>query len=469
MSSFMDKDFLLYSDTAKNLYHEYAEKMPIIDYHCHVSPYEIRDNKKFKSITEVWLGGDHYKWRAMRAMGINEENITGKGSDREKFRAWAKTIPYLIGNPLYHWTHLELQRYFGIHEPLTLENADDIFDRCNEILQQDNMTVRGIIKQSNVKLICTTDDPIDSLDAHKELAKDKEAVATVLPAFRPDKAINIYKPEFVEYINKLGEVCGFEINSIENVKKALSNRMDYFGESGCTVSDHALDAAIFKYKPEKEINKIFIKSIEGKDLSEKDITAYQTHVLLFLASEYKKRNWVMQIHLGTLRNHSSAMYKSIGPDTGYDGINKTSDPAKLVSFFDELEKNNNLPKTILYSMNPADNEVLLSVLGSFQTNKDIPGYIQLGSAWWMNDHLKGMEKQMSDLASMGVWGSFIGMLTDSRSFLSYTRHEYFRRLLCNMIGDLVEKGQYPNDKKMLKKLVEGISYYNAKDYFGFNV
>ena len=467
MKNFMDENFLLETNKAIELYHNYAKELPIIDYHCHVSPYEINDNLKFDSITQVWLGGDHYKWRAMRAMGIEEEFITGSSSDREKFRAWAKTIPMLIGNPLHHWTHLELQRYFDIYEPLCEENADKIFDHCNEILAKEDMCVRGIIKKSNVEVVCTTDDPIDKLDAHYSLMNDINSPSKVLPTFRPDKAMNINKETFSGYIKSLEEVCETQINSIEDLKKALKNRLDYFGKHGCKVSDHALDKLIYAEALDSELNNAFIEAKAGKAPNAQLTEAFQTTILEFLAKEYHDRNWVMQLHFGCLRNNSAKMFKKLGPDTGYDSMNSVSDPQKLIRFLSRLEEAGKLPKTILYSLNPTENEVLLTVMGCFQTDGGVIGKIQLGSAWWFNDHLIGMEKQMKDLASIGVLGAFIGMLTDSRSFLSYTRHEYFRRIVCNLIGSWVESGQYPNDDKMLKTLIEGICYKNAKEYFSF--
>ncbi|MCL2593181.1 MAG: glucuronate isomerase [Defluviitaleaceae bacterium] len=466
MKNFMDENFLLETKTAISLYNNYAKDLPIIDYHCHVSPYEINDNLRFDSITQVWLGGDHYKWRAMRAMGVSEDFITGNATDREKFRAWAKTIPMLIGNPLYHWTHLELQRYFGVMEPLCEENADKIFDHCNEILQRDDMRVRGIIQKSNVEVVCTTDDPIDKLDAHHALASDENAPSKVLPAFRPDKAMNINKETFAGYIKTLEELCDIKINTVEDLKKALKDRLDYFDKHNCSVSDHALDKLIYAEASTEELNKALLDAKVGIVPNAHLTEAFQTTILEFLAKEYHDRNWVMQLHFGCLRNNSAKMFKRLGADTGYDAMNSVSDPQKLISFLSKLEEAGKLPKTILYSLNPTENEVLLTVMGCFQTDGGV-GKIQLGSAWWFNDHLIGMEKQMKDLASIGVLGAFIGMLTDSRSFLSYTRHEYFRRIVCNMIGNFVESGQYPNDEKMLKTLVEGICYKNAKDYFNF--
>lgn len=462
---FMDENFLLSTPTAQHLYHDYAAKLPIIDYHCHVSPFEIRDDRRFDSITQIWLGGDHYKWRAMRSYGISEDLITGNADDREKFRAWAKTVPMLIGNPLYHWTHLELQRYFGVNEPLTEDNADEIYDICNKVLAQNDMSVKGIIKKSNVEAICTTDDPVDNLEAHKALAGSEGA--KVLPAFRPDKAMNIDKDTFPDYIKQLEKVCGFEINDIGSLCKALADRVDYFNSVGCLISDHALDTLIYAEATEAELTQALVNARKGVLPSEKIAEAFKTYVLSFLAEQYYDKNWVMQIHFGCLRNNSSSMFSKLGPDTGYDCMNKPSDPLKLSLFLDHIEKKGKLPKTILYSLNPLDNESVLTVLGCFQTNGGTSGRIQLGSAWWYNDHLYGMEKQMKDLASIGVLSSFVGMLTDSRSFLSYTRHEYFRRILCNLVGGWVESGQYPCDEKALQAIIEGISYKNTKNYFNF--
>ncbi len=467
MKPFMDEDFLLQSETAKKLYHDYAEKMPIIDYHCHINPQEIYEDKQFASITEAWLGGDHYKWRVVRANGYDEKYVTGAGSDWEKFEAWANTLPKCIGNPLYHWTHLELKRYFGCGKPLNGGDAREIFDLCNQKLGEKEMSVRGIIKQSNVKLICTTDSPADTLEWHKKLAADKTLEVKVLPAFRPDKTVNIEKPGFVEYVAEMEKACGMKIATLGDMKKALALRLDYFGENGCRVSDHGLDYCVCSPADEKELDRILAKALAGETVTQEEADQYKTGLLLFLGEEYAKRGWVMQIHFGCLRNNNSAMFRKLGPDTGYDAMGNSEGAARLAGFLNCLEERGALPKTILYSLNDADNSIIASVMGCFQ--KDVAGKMQLGSAWWFNDSKTGMVKQLTDLANGGVLGNFIGMLTDSRSFLSYTRHEYFRRILCNLIGQWVEDGEYPCDMEFLGKMVQDISYNNTVRYFGFEL
>lgn len=468
MKAFMDADFLLKSETAKTLYHEHAEKMPVIDYHCHINPMEIYEDRRYNNITEVWLGGDHYKWRAMRSCGVPEYYITGDASPAEKFQKWAETIPNLIGNPLYHWTHLELQRYFGISEPLTGDNAMEIYEKCNAILAQSDMSVRGIIRKSNVQLICTTDDPIDTLKAHELLAADSTAPAVVLPAFRPDKAMRADKAEFPAYVAKLETVVGYPIETMNDMRKALLDRIAYFADHGCTVSDHALDYCFCVDASETDLNDILARAKAGKTITQSEQLAYHTALLITVGQEYYKRNWVMQLHFGCLRDNSSKMYRKLGPDTGFDSMNDVSNAAGLAKLLSTLEEAGALGRTILYSLNPADNGVIGSVMGGFQTDSMIPGKIQQGSAWWFNDHKLGMEEQMSSLMSLGAIGYFNGMLTDSRSFLSYTRHEYFRRILCNLFGQLVEDGEYPADLKHLGQMVENISYNNTLHYFNFD-
>lgn len=465
--AFMDQDFLLKSEVAKRLYHDHAAKMPIIDYHCHINPMEIYEDKRYNSITEVWLGGDHYKWRAMRSCGVPEYYITGEASPAEKFRKWAETIPNLIGNPLYHWTHLELQRYFGITEPLNGKNAMDIYDKCNAILAQPDMSVRGIIRKSGVKLICTTDDPADDLRAHKLLAEDPDAPAAVLPTFRPDKAMRADKADFPQYVAKLEAVVGYVIDTIDDMRRALCDRIQYFLDHGCCVSDHALDYCFCIDATEDELNAIYAKAKSGQGLTWNEQLAYHTALLIAVGKEYEKRGWVMQLHFGCLRDNSTKMFKKLGPDTGFDSMNDAANAVGLAKLLNKLENENALGKTILYSLNPADNGIIGTIMGCFQTDSPIPGKIQQGSAWWFNDHKPGMEAQMTSLMSLGAMGAFVGMLTDSRSFLSYTRHEYFRRILCNLFGDLVENGEYPADMELLGQMVENISYNNTLKYFGF--
>ncbi len=477
MKPFMDQDFLLETGAAKKLFHDYAEKTPIIDYHCHIDPNQIADDTHTANITELWLGGrtpaggyfgDHYKWRLMRSAGVPEKYITGDADPEEKFAAWAGALRGAAGNPLYHWTHLELQRYFGITEPLTKENASAVYRACNERLSQEDMSVRGIIKKSNVKLICTTDDPVDDLHAHEKIAADKSCEVTVLPAFRPDKAMRVDKPTFAPYIKTLEEVVGYPIETMDELRQALLSRIDYFEARGCNVSDHALDSLFCAHASEDELDIILQKGKQGLHISEKEYQAFHTDLLLTCAKAYKKKNWVMQLHFGCIRDNSSRMYGLLGADTGYDAMNDGFTAKGLAAFLDLLEKQDALPRTILYSLNPADNGVIGTVMGAFQTNSDIPGRIQLGSAWWFNDHKTGMELQLRDLMNLGYIGGFVGMLTDSRSFLSYTRHEYFRRILCNVLGNLVENGEYPWDEKYLGQMVRNISYENARRYFRFD-
>ena len=468
MTTFMNQDFLLKSETAKTLYHDHAAKMPIIDYHCHINPQEIYEDKKYSSITEVWLGGDHYKWRAMRSCGVPEKYVTGDASLKEKFQKWAETIPNLIGNPLYHWTHLELQRYFNITEPLTGENASEIYDKCNAILAGEDMTVRGIIRKSGVKLICTTDDPVDDLHWHELLAADQTSPAVVLPAFRPDKAMRADKATFPAYVKQLEAVVGYDINTIDDMRKALIDRIAFFADHGCLVSDHALDYCYCVEADDKALTDILLRAKCGEQISWEEEKAYHTALLITVGREYAKRNWVMQLHFSCLRDNSKKMFDQLGPDTGYDCINDQSNAAGLAALLGKLELENALGKTILYSLNPSDNGVIGSIIGAFQTDSEIPGKIQQGSAWWFNDHKPGMEAQMISLMSLGAMGTFNGMLTDSRSFLSYTRHEYFRRILCNLFGTLVEDGEYPADLNRLGQMVENISYNNTLHYFGFD-
>ncbi len=469
MKPFLDKDFLLSCDTARTLYHEHAARMPIIDYHCHIKPSEIAEDRRYDSITDVWLGGDHYKWRAMRSCGVPERCVTGDADPEEKFIAWAKTVQNLVGNPLYHWTHLELQRYFDIREPLTERNASAVYRACNEVLARPDMSVRGIIDRSNVKLICTTDDPIDDLAAHVQIAADPTCRVAVLPAFRPDKAMRADKPEFAAYLKKLEAVTGMEIASMDDLRAALVDRIAYFDAHGCRVSDHGLDTAICETATEAELNDILEKGKKGAPVSLTESEAFQTALLATCAREYRARGWVMQWHFGCIRNNSTRMFERLGPDTGFDAMNDAGGSAvRLARMLDLLEQQNALPRTILYSLNPADNGIIGTVMGCFQTDSDVPGRIQLGSAWWFNDHKSGMEQQLRDLMNLGAVGSFVGMLTDSRSFLSYTRHEYFRRILCNVFGTLVENGEYPADLDALGQIVENISYNNTLHYFRFD-
>ena len=465
MKQFMDKDFLLSTQSAKDLYHNYAAKMPIVDYHCHINPQEIYEDRKFDTITQVWLGGDHYKWRQMRSNGVEEKYITGDATDREKFQKWAETMPKLIGNPLYHWSHLELQRYFGYTGYLNGDTAEEVWNLCNEKLHQDSMSVRNLIRQSNVTLICTTDDPADTLEWHQKIAADSSFEVKVLPAWRPDKAMNVEKPDFAAYIAKLSAASGMEIKDFASLKAALKNRMEFFTSQGCCVSDHALEYVMYVPADDAELDTIFAKSISGKAVTKEEELKYKTAFMIFAAKEYNRMGWIMQLHYGCKRDNNAFMFEQLGPDTGFDCINNYAPSAQMADYLNALSATDEIPKTIIYSLNPNDNASIGTILGCFQSQ--YPGKIQLGSAWWFNDHKTGMTDQMTSLANLGCLGNFIGMLTDSRSFLSYTRHEYFRRILCELVGGWVDNGEYPDDQKALKEIVEGISYNNAMKYFGF--
>lgn len=465
MKQFMDKDFLLSNDTAKTLFHDHAAKMPILDYHCHINPQEIFEDRRFDNITQVWLGGDHYKWRVMRSNGVEEKYITGDATDREKFQKFAESLPKAIGNPMYHWCHLELQRYFGFYGNLNGETAEEVWNLANDKLRNDpNMTVRGLIRQSNVYMVGTTDDPIDSLEWHEKLAADPTMTTKVCPSFRPDKALDIEKPTFAEYIHKLEAVVGDTFGCIKCVRKALVNRIAYFDAHGCRASDHGLVNVPYVEATDEELTAIFKKGMAGEPLTGREIDAYKTDLLLTCAREYARLGWAMQIHFSCLRNTNAAMFRTLGPDTGFDCIAITDSGEALTKVLSKLYDEGNLPRTILYSLNPGDNAQLDTFLGAFQ-GTEVPGKIQHGSGWWFNDTKTGMIEQMTSLANLGLLGNFIGMLTDSRSFLSYTRHEYFRRILCNLIGTWVENGEYPADMEALGKMVEDISSNNAKRYF----
>ncbi len=464
MKDFMDKDFLLGGTVAKKLYHNYAEKMPIIDYHCHIVPKEIADDIHFENITQVWLKADHYKWRFMRSCGVEEKYITGDASDHDKFIAWAKCLGRAIGNPLYHWSHLELQRYFGIKTPLNEKTAEEIWNICNKKLQGKGMSARDLIKKSNVSVICTTDDPIDALNYHEDIKNDQRFDVTVLPAWRPDKAMYIEKETYVDYIDKLSEAAGFKIMCYGDLIKALKIRMDYFESKGCKVSDHGLFYVMYNPASKEEIEAIFQKSIKGETISFDEELKFKTDFMLEMCKEYKKKNWVLQLHYGVKRDNNTKMFNKIGPDTGFDCIMAETSSTGLVDFLNAANNLDSLPKTIIYSLNPEDNAAIGSIIGCFQDSSCV-AKIQHGSAWWFNDNKPGMEAQIKSLASLGNLSGFVGMLTDSRSFLSYTRHEYFRRILCNIIGEWVENGEFPEDYDILSSIVEDISYNNALRYF----
>ncbi|SDM23527.1 glucuronate isomerase [Sediminibacillus halophilus] len=462
MKPFMDEDFLLETETAKQLYHDYAKSMPIFDYHCHLTAQEIAEDKRFSSITELWLGGDHYKWRVLRANGVPETHVTGAASDREKFDKWAETVPHLIGNPLYHWTHLELKRCFGVTEPLSPQTADRIWEACNRKIQSDSFSARGIISSFNVKGLCTTDDPVDSLAYHKQIREDTTIDCKVLPTFRPDGALKIENSGFKKWVNQLEASSGVSIARYQDFLKALRKRVDYFHEAGCRLSDHGLDSPFFLEVTEEKSGQIFKRALNNEQIDEKETVQFRTAVLIQLGRMYAEKGWAMQLHIGGLRNNNQRMEGEIGPNTGFDSIADFTYASDLSNFLNELDKTESLPKTILYNLNPRDNYMIASMAGNF--HGDVPGKVQFGTAWWFNDHIEGMENQMKTLANVGVFSRFIGMLTDSRSLLSYTRHEYFRRILTNLIGKWVENGELPEDIEWMGKVVQDISYNNVCDY-----
>ena len=465
MKAFLDDDFLLTTPTARRLY-QVARSMPILDYHCHLDPKEIAQDRRFENITQVWLGGDHYKWRLMRANGVDEAYITGDAPDREKFQKWAETLELAIGNPLYHWSHLELRRYFGYEGVLNGDTAQEVWELCNQKLQEPGMSARSLIANSGVTLVCTTDDPADSLEWHQQLAQDSSFPVKVLPAWRPDAAMGLERPEYLDYLQRLGQAAGVEIRTYGDLKKALLSRMAFFDKMGCRASDHALTAAVCQPASDEELERVFQKRLEGEPLTQEELAAFQTGFLRFVAGEYKRLGWVMQLHYGCRRNNNTRMFHKLGRDTGYDAVLQGTPSLEVAAFLDLLASQDALPRMVLYSLNPNDDEGLNSVIGCFQDGTPL-GRIQQGSAWWFNDHKAGMVKQLTAFANGGVLGNFIGMLTDSRSFLSYPRHEYFRRILCELLGAWVENGEYPADWKALEKMVRGVCYNNAVEFFGF--
>jgi glucuronate isomerase len=468
MKTFLDENFLLHSKTAQLLYHEFARDMPIIDYHCHLPPQQIAEDTKFENLTQVWLYGDHYKWRAMRINGIDEKYCTGDATDWEKFKKWAETVPYTVRNPLYHWTHLELQRYFDIHDILNPDTARKIYDECTAKLQTPEYSVRSLLRKMNVRLVCTTDDPVDSLEHHKAIKADGFEIP-ILPAFRPDNAMNVSDPQkFIAYTKKLEAVSGITISSFEDFLLALQNRHDFFASMGCTVSDHGLEEIYAEDFTGSEIDAIFNKVHGGKVLSEAEQRKFKSAMLIHFAEWDWEKGWVQQFHLGALRNNNSRMNRSIGADTGWDSIGDWHQAKPLASFLDKLDSNNKLAKTVFYNLNPADNEVFATMMGNFSDGSSA-GKIQWGSGWWFLDQKDGMTKQINALSNMGLLSRFIGMLTDSRSFLSFPRHEYFRRLLCNLFGDEIEKGELPNDVNWIGKIIQDICFNNNKNYFNWQL
>ncbi|WP_143316757.1 glucuronate isomerase [Clostridium sp. HBUAS56017] len=464
MKEFMGEDFLLSNETANTLYNKYAKDMPIFDYHCHLIPEQIAKDIKYNNITEIWLYGDHYKWRAMRSYGVDEKYITGDSTDFEKFKAFASVMPYLIGNPIYHWSHLELRRYFGVTEVLSEKNAEEIWNKCNEVIKSAGFTAKSIIMKSNVKYIGTTDDPADSLEFHQEIAKDRDFTCEVRPAWRPDKVVKIGSEGFAEYIKVLGSTENTTITSYSELLEVLKERLQFFVDNGCTITDHAMDRVYFRETTEEEVDAILKKALGGQTLTQDEIEKYNTLTMIKLTEMYHSHGMVLQLHIGAMRNNNSRMFKKLGPDVGFDSIDDGEVAKPLSRFLDALESEDKLPKTILYCLNPKDNEVLATMLGNFQGG-GIAGKIQFGSGWWFLDQKDGMVKQMTALSQLGLISKFVGMLTDSRSFLSYTRHEYFRRILCNYLGGLVENGEYPADMEILGKVVQDICYNNAAVYF----
>lgn len=463
MKTFIDDDFLLNNDIAKILYHDVAKNMPIIDYHNHLPPGEIANNKVFENISQMWLASDHYKWRALRANGISESYITGNKSDYEKFLAWSQTVPQMIGNPLYHWTHLELKRYFGIDMLLNEETAPEIWEEVNQQLNTPNMSARSLLKQQNVVYVGTTDDPTDTLESHEMLQQEGFDVQ-VSPSFRPDQALQPQSENFFSWLNKLKQSTGQSIKQYNDFLLALEKRIDYFNERGCRSSDHGINVMFYESASQAEIERIFQKILNRDKLSTKEMDQFKTRTLLSLGEMYADKKWVMQLHIGPLRNNNSRMFQYLGADSGFDSMGDRSLAEPLSYFLDALEQKEKLPKTVLYSLNPKDYYVLAAMAGNFQ-NAEVPGKVQLGTAWWFNDQIDGMEYQMRTLANIGLISNFIGMLTDSRSFLSFSRHEYFRRILCNLLGSWVAEKKAPHDIALLKKYVKNITYYNAERYF----
>ncbi len=462
-NSFLTEDFLLHNDVARELYHEHAKHEPIYDYHCHIPPDQVAANKQFRNLYEIWLAGDHYKWRAMRSNGVSEKYCTGDASDWEKFLAYARTVPYTLRNPLYHWTHLELKMYFGITQLLDESTAKEIWDEANEKLQ--SMPVHEILRRSKVALICTTDDPPDSLEHHQKIRANGRCPARIYPAYRPDKALNVDQPgAFNTWVDKVAVASGVECNSLQNFLAALSKRLDFFHENGCRLSDHGL---CYCYPPDgtqAEAARIFAEARARRQVGREDADKFRGFMLFWHGEQYHARGWVMQFHLGALRNNNTRLMRTLGPDTGFDSIGDWPQAETLSRYLDKLDQNNRLTKTIIYCLNPSDNYGFATMLGNFQDGS-VPGKIQFGSGWWFLDQIEGMKWQINALSNLGLLSRFVGMLTDSRSFLSYSRHEYFRRLLCNLIGTDVVNGEMPHDMKLLSTMVRNICYHNAKNYF----
>lgn len=465
--AFIHEDFMLQNSVAKHLYHQYAKDLPIFDYHCHLDPKQIADDHEFETITELWLAGDHYKWRGMRANGISESKITGNASPEEKFKAWAETAEVAIGNPLFHWTQLELKQYFGIDELLTSKNWEDIYNKANRILKERKLTARKLMKESNVEFVGTTDNPTDTLEYHNSIQKDETFDVTVAPSFRPDEAFAIGENKFNLFINKLVDLSGTDITNYSELVKQLEARVDHFDAHGTLASDHGLTELLFAESTDEEIDSIFAKGLEKEQLTKEEKAKYLTRLLTDLAGMYTKRNWIMQIHFGAIRNNNQMMFNKVGADAGFDSINDQGNVADVLNnLLNHMQENGGLPKTILYNLNPEYNHIVASTVANFQANEEgIKGKVQFGSGWWFNDTEQGMLRQLETLADHGLLMHFVGMLTDSRSFVSYPRHDYFRRIFCNYVGEQVELGKFPNEEYLLKELIENVCYKNAKRYF----
>lgn len=465
MKQFIDDDFLLETEAAKRLYHNYAKDMPIIDYHCHLPVEDIANDRRFNNLTELWIEGDHYKWRAMRTLGIPEKYITGDSTAEEKFKKYAETIPYTLRNPLYHWTHLELQRYFGITEILNPASAKKIYDRCNSLIATPDYSTRNLLRKMNVQVVCTTDDPADDLKYHRQLAEDNFEIQ-ILPTFRPDGLLNIENEGFVEYLEVISDKTGIHITDLDSLLKAVESRVEFFHDHGCRLSDHGLEFTCSEDFTDEQLNRVLQKKIANQTLSPQEILIYKSGLLFYLGKSYAARDWSMQLHLGPIRDTNSRMLKKIGANAGVDSIGDFQQAKPLAKFLDSLDRINSLPRTILYNVNPAENEVMATMAGNFMG--DTPkGKIQHGSAWWFLDQKDGIEKQLNTISNMGLLSCFVGMLTDSRSFLSVPRHEYFRRILCNLFGNDIEKNELPADYEWIGKIIQDICYYNAKDFFKF--
>ncbi|PCJ98242.1 MAG: glucuronate isomerase [Flavobacteriaceae bacterium] len=465
IKSIINSDFLLNNKYVKMLYHDFAKNQPIIDYHCHLPPDELANDRTFENMTNLWIDGDHYKWRAMRSLGVEEKYITGKSSDKDKFDKWAYTVPYTLRNPLFHWTHLELKRYFNVDVNFSPDTASEIYNHCNTLLQQPDYSARELVRKMNVKVVCTTDDPIDDLSHHIKLKKSDYQVQ-VLPTFRPDNLINIDKIDFTDYLDTLSKICGVKIIDLESLKEAIKSRVDYFQEHGCKVSDHGLPHAYAVDYSEKEVNLILKNRLKENPVSKDDTLKYKSAILFYLATLYDEKNWVMQLHLGPIRDTNKALLEKIGINAGVDSIGDYQQAEQLASFLNKLNNNGSLPKTVLYNSNPADNETFATMAGNF-SGEHIKCKVQYGASWWFLDQKDGITKQIDALSNIGLLSCALGMLTDSRSFLSFPRHEYYRRVLCNILGNDMKNGELPNDINWIGKLVQDVCYTNASEYFGF--